>query len=788
MSLNLMLLPTLACQAGCRYCFTPYDEDNRMPPATIEAVIAWGQAALDPEQELHITYHGGEPLLAGYAFYQDALPRLQDGLAPRRVSFSLQSNLWALTDPLCELFKTYRVSLGTSLDGPEAVNDAQRGPGYFGRTWAGIQRARRHGLTPGVICTFTAQSAPQADAVFDFFRDQGLDFSIHAALPSLTHGNGGWALSPEDYAHLLAHLLPRYLAAADRLRINTLDDMCQAVASGRASLCTFNDCLGKYLAVDPEGWIFPCQRFAGIAPYRVGHVGDRPSMADLAQSPFWQTLAARQARVEDACGDCPYLAVCQGGCPYHVMAANGGRLDGDPREPLCPAYRQVFSMITDQALEAVFSPNNLDSVVEHGAERRGLLHTGRLSQIMRDCPHPKELARRARKMVAAAALGMADTPQGALHLLTKAGVVTQPERAQHSLDSLRQELDSQPGQGLANAYLHITDRCNLHCSHCYAEAGPEGGQSMPLEAILRLVRYCAEGGFSKCVITGGEPLTHPQADALLAGLAEQHESLGPMKIVLRSNLAVALDPHRLELIGNAVHQVVVSVDGGPDFHDARRGAGSYARTLANLEALIACEPRVKVRLTAALTSQQAGGEQGASVRRLADELGLEVRIKSVLPLGRGADLPLSPDFYSEICQPDDALLGVRPASTCGLGMNLNILPSGECTPCYALTAPRHALGNAMRDGLGEVLAANRRYQRVTVDSNRACRSCGLRYLCGGFCRAWGLSDDPNSPPEDCTALYARAEGQLAAALAVLGVTPRAWQEAQDALQHALMIG
>ena len=58
--------------------------------------------------------------------------------------------------------KKHPLSIGTSLDGPESVNDAQRGQGYFQHTLAGIERARAHGLDVGCICTFTARSVPQA--------------------------------------------------------------------------------------------------------------------------------------------------------------------------------------------------------------------------------------------------------------------------------------------------------------------------------------------------------------------------------------------------------------------------------------------------------------------------------------------------------------------------------------------------------------------------------------------------------------------------------------------------
>jgi uncharacterized protein len=187
---------------------------------TLEAVVEW-QRALGEEPDgdaaaapgtLEITFHGGEPLVPGAAWYRISLPLLRDGMAPRRVRFAAQSNLWLLTDELCEFFAEHRVSLGTSLDGPEAINDAQRGSGYFARTMAGIERARAHGLDVGVICTFTRQSVARAPEIFDFFAREGLSFSVHAALPALGDPSADlWSITPEEHGELLVGLLDRYL-------------------------------------------------------------------------------------------------------------------------------------------------------------------------------------------------------------------------------------------------------------------------------------------------------------------------------------------------------------------------------------------------------------------------------------------------------------------------------------------------------------------------------------------------------------------------------------------------
>jgi uncharacterized protein len=396
----LMLIPSAACPAECAYCFGPHVDEAMMSRETLEAVVAWqrtlrggsyGCGAAEPadseESVLNVAFHGGEPLVPGIAFYRMALPLLREGLAPRRVRFSIQSNLWLLTDELAGLLCEYGVRVGTSLDGPEAINDAQRGRGYFSRTMAGIERARAHGLRVGVICTLTAQSAPHAGEIFDFFLEAGLDFSIHAALPSLRHPEVDyWQVTPEAHGELLVTLLDRYIEESAQIRIGTLDSMVQSVSAGRGGICTFTDCLGGYLAVGPDGAIYPCQRFVGMEEYRLGEVKALPGMAELRASPVWRQFQARQQAVENECADCAYLAFCRGGCPYN--AAVYGHLE--KRDPHCTAYRRLFAHITERALAEVFAPDNIDAIVCGSDKEYGLLRRGRLLSLMREGRHPSD--------------------------------------------------------------------------------------------------------------------------------------------------------------------------------------------------------------------------------------------------------------------------------------------------------------------------------------------------------------------------------------------------------------
>jgi uncharacterized protein len=265
---------------------------------------------------------------------------------------------------------------------------------------------------------------------------------------------------------------------------------------------------------------------------------------------------------------------------------------------------------------------------------------------------------------------------------------------------------------------------------------------------------------------------------LLEVLSRLRPELKPTQTVLRTNLAYSLTPELIRRLAHSTDQLVVSVDGDEASHDTRRGSETYARTVENLRILLTVSSTTQVSIAAVLSAEEIGGAQGEAVRALGEELGVKVRFKSLLPLGRGLDLGLRPAYYNSLDDSTEVLAAsLGPTATCGLGMNLYIGPHGECYPCYALMGSSHLLGNALEEDMSEVLKQNNRYRWATVDSNELCHACALRYLCGGFCRAWSKDGSPDAAPVDCTALYMRAQELLIGALETLEKTPVDWQMA-----------
>ena len=781
---HLMMVPSAACPARCLYCFGPHEGRGVMTPETVDGAIRFFRPAGPPEHSLEITFHGGEPLAAGRTFFEDALGRLERGFHPHRVRFALQSNLWLLTPELCSLFRDHGVSLGSSLDGPREVTDRQRGEGYFDRTLAGFELARRNGLEVGCICTFTSQSFARREECFEFFAKEGLPFTVHAAVPSLQHPEArSFALTPEGHGGLMSGALEWYLANLQRVKIGTLDAMCRSVSSGCGGICTFTDCLGSYLAVGPDGEIYPCQRFVSACSWSMGNVR-RDTWETVRQSAVWRRLREREKGMAGECGDCPYFAFCKGGCPYNALAA-GGDGNGAHRDPHCPGYRRVFGEIAGRAADEVFAEDNLRAVVDRIDERKGLLRRGKLLALMGPGPHPYDIARHARRIVAAVVLAVEDSPEAAAQRMAALGLDGNPPRTLAALRKLRDTLENRTA-GLNNLYLHVTLGCNLRCTHCYASAGAERAGALAPQTVARLASEAAALGFRHAVVTGGEPLVHPERDALLDALAVVRETSKPLLTVLRTNLAAPLDAALMARLGASTDEVVVSVDGDRETHDARRGAGTYERTVANLRALM--ETSGDVSIACVLPSRLVRGEPGESVRRLAETLGIRrVRFRPVLPLGRALreEPGLAPDTPSGSADPEEMLeQGFHPAASCGLGQNVYVEPDGSAFPCYAWHGGAWRLGSLLESSLEAVVSSPgfSRLRGYTVNTNRRCRACALRYLCGGACRAWNNvqgvpQDDLDAPPRDCSGLERRAALLLRTALTHLGASQEDWRRA-----------
>jgi uncharacterized protein len=342
---HVMIIPTLGCPSKCAYCWSSEVDSPVMSIETVKDTVAWlKDFRSDP---VTFTFHGGEPLLAGADFYRQALLLLTGELQHLEPNFALQTNLWKLTPELADVLAQYSIPIGSSLDGPQELNDLQRSEGYYEKTMRGYELAKEHGLQVQFICTFTSHSVQFKEDIFNFFLENDLTLKLHPALPSLRSNEPDkWALSPEKYGELLVYLLDKYLENMNRIEVRNINDYCRCVFTGRGTVCTFVDCMENTFAVGPDGSIYPCYRFVGMPEYVMGHVRDHPSQKELAESGPGVRMLRFKEYVDLECKGCKHIRYCRGGCPYNAIAPTNGEIKGV--DPHCIAYQRIFDEIADR--------------------------------------------------------------------------------------------------------------------------------------------------------------------------------------------------------------------------------------------------------------------------------------------------------------------------------------------------------------------------------------------------------------------------------------------------------
>lgn len=343
MTFHVMIIPTLNCPSNCKYCWGSEKHSPLMDIKIIDEIVEWLKDFRD--DKVHFTFHGGEPLLAGYDFYEYALKKLST--LPNVEGFSLQSNIWLLTEEMIDLFKDYDIAISTSIDGPKEINDYQRGDGYFDKTMQKYELAKENGLDVNFVLTITDYSKDFSDELYDFFKSNKMNLKIHAALPSLRGSNAdSWALKQEEHGKLLINWLDKYLYDLDKFSVMDLDHIAKSTLRRRGTLCTFADCIGTTLAIGADGSIYPCYRFVGMDDYVLGNVVDNPSFDDLKESVAWDKLQEFRAYVDENCKKCKHVKYCEGGCPYNAIVGSGTPKSVDPQ---CIAYKMIFDEVSKKA-------------------------------------------------------------------------------------------------------------------------------------------------------------------------------------------------------------------------------------------------------------------------------------------------------------------------------------------------------------------------------------------------------------------------------------------------------
>jgi MoaA/NifB/PqqE/SkfB family radical SAM enzyme len=240
----------------------------------------------------------------------------------------------------------------------------------------------------------------------------------------------------------------------------------------------------------------------------------------------------------------------------------------------------------------------------------------------------------------------------------------------------------------AFVFLSITNACTLHCKGCWVTQEPVC--HMTLERFEQIMGESRAQGCRLFGILGGEPLLHPQWQALLARFPDCYFQLFTNGLLLDDAAARAF-----AALGNVTP--IISIEGGPEAAAARRGTA--AAHPGALRAVAACR---RARLVTGVATSvcrssfndvvsvdfiQAMAAAGAhylwyyiyrptgenpTLEEALDEAQI-IRLRSFLVNERGRHPIILVDTYW-----DDCGRALCPAAT---GISIHINPAGDIEPC-----------------------------------------------------------------------------------------------------------
>jgi cyclic pyranopterin phosphate synthase len=184
----------------------------------------------------------------------------------------------------------------------------------------------------------------------------------------------------------------------------------------------------------------------------------------------------------------------------------------------------------------------------------------------------------------------------------------------------------------------VTDRCNLRCSYCAAEASCESGigEALPLESMAAIVRAAVGLGVDKVRITGGEPLLREGLFGFVSSLASI-PGLGTLAMTTNgTHLATAAR----ELASAGLMSVNVSLDSiDPDEYGRLTGGGRLEDTLSGIAA--AKEAGLDVKLNVVVDAHDPpSAAREKAVANYAQDIGVALQtIRRYDPLSPKIDDP-----------------------------------------------------------------------------------------------------------------------------------------------------
>ncbi len=360
------------CNLKCAYCYGnegEYGKRGRMTPAVMNS--AFDRFFADDQDRHYVTFFGGEPLM-NFPLMEKTAALAQSYRQEGRgdVKLCIVTNGTLYNPEIDAFFREHISDVTFSLDGPKALNDAQRVAKSGDSVYDQAERNIRS-LTADAPFGWSFRSivtragCEQVEDIYrhlETFNPGGIGIvDVDVPKDSPLH------IDDEQYRRFLEQIV-----TVNRRGLGSILEGEAPVAfeypfyilyyfvARRHALYHCNAGT-NLLAVTATGDVYPCHRFVGMEDFKMGNVAD----PDLKESDRYQAIREQfvNATVDNraGCRDCWARYLCGGSCAKYAFAEHGSI------EPPVARHCQYIKTVVEELLP------DLVAVMERPEQRRKLI-------------------------------------------------------------------------------------------------------------------------------------------------------------------------------------------------------------------------------------------------------------------------------------------------------------------------------------------------------------------------------------------------------------------------------
>ncbi|MHC1693747.1 MAG: thioether cross-link-forming SCIFF peptide maturase [Eubacteriales bacterium] len=318
--------------------------------------------------------------------------------------------------------------------------------------------------------------------------------------------------------------------------------------------------------------------------------------------------------------------------------------------------------------------------------------------------------------------------------------------------------------------LHAAHDCNMRCGYCFAGKGDYCGERslMSVETGKKALDFLLERSGKRHNLEvdffGGEPLLNFEAvkEIVAYGRAREKELNKNIRFTLTTN-GVLIDKDVIDFINSEISNIVLSIDGRREVHDAMRtfidGSGTYDTILPKYKKLVEGRNGREYYVRGTFTAKNL--DFASDVMHLADQGFGEISVEPVvlkdseeyalkkehLPQifaqyellarqllerekqGRGVD------FFHFMVDLEAGPCAYKRTKGCGSGSEyVAVTPNGDIYPCHQFAGDESfRMGNVHEGTLDQSVRS--RFAGHNITTMEECKKCWAKYYCGGGCAA-----------------------------------------------------